>query len=410
MFDVTMGSFDGAEICELVGLYILDELSLLFGKDYVGLYRDDGLLLLKSNSGRIADLTRKKLHQTFDKFGLKITVEVSHQSVNFLDITLNLADGSYHPYRKPNNNPLYISSRSNHPSAILKHLPESINKRISQLSSDQDAFDSSAHLYQDALRRSNYQHKLSYQSKNNPKMPKRKRSRNITWFNPPFSQNVQSKIGREFLRLLDTHFPKSSPLSKIFNRNTVKVSYSCLKNVKSVIANHNNKILTQKPIPPTPSEKMCNCRNFNLCPLETKCLTKSIVYKASVTEENSNDTKVYIGSTSTTFKERFRNHKKSIANPLYATNTELSKYVWSLKEKNKEYNIKWDIVKQVPSYKSGGKQCSLCSNEKLYILKAEKGSNLNKRSELFSRCIHQRRFLAGRFNRANSTSARKKPT
>ena len=112
---------------------------------------------------------------------------------------------------------VYIySSRSNHPPAILKHLPESINKRISQLSSDQDAFDSSAHLYQDALRRSNYQHKLSYQSKNNPKMPKRKRSRNITWFNPPFSQNVQSKIGREFLRLLDTHFPKSSPLSKIF--------------------------------------------------------------------------------------------------------------------------------------------------------------------------------------------------
>ena len=75
-----------------------------------------------------------------------------------------------------------------------------------------------------------------------------------------------------------------------------------------------------------------------------------------------------------------------------------------------EYNIKWDIVKQVPSYKSGGKQCSLCSNEKLYILKAEKGSILKKRSELFSRCIHQRRFLAGKFNRANPTSARKKPT
>ena len=142
--------------------------------------------------------------------------------------------------------------------------------------------------------------------------------------------------------------------------------------MKSVIANHNNKILAQKPMPPTPSEKMCNCRNSNLCPLENKCLTKSIVYKASVTEENSNDTKVYIGSTSTTFKERFRNHKKSIVNPLYASNTELSKYVWSLKEKNKEYNIKWDIVKQVPSYKSGGKQCSLCSNEKLYILKAMK--------------------------------------
>ena len=187
MFNVTMGSSDGAEICELVGLYTLDELSLLFGKDYTGLYRDDGLLLPKSSSGRVADLTRKKLHQTSDKSGLKTTVEVSHQSVNFLDTTLNLADSSYHPYRKPNNNPLYISSRSNHPPAILKHLPEPTNKRTSQLPPDQDAFDSSTHLYQDALRRSNYQHKLSYQSKNNPKMPKRKRSRNTTWFNPPSS-------------------------------------------------------------------------------------------------------------------------------------------------------------------------------------------------------------------------------
>ena len=172
-------------------------------------------------------------------------------------------------------------------------------------------------------------------------------------------------------------------IQKIFRNGRIK--FCDVKREEGMIANHNNKILTQKPMPPTPSEKMCNCRNSNLCPLENKCLIKSIVYKASVTEENSNDTKVYIGSTSTTFKERFRNHKKSIANPLYATNTELSKYVWSLKEKNKEYNIKWDIVKQVPSYKSGGKQCSLCSNEKLYILKAEKGSILNKRSELFSR-------------------------
>ena len=41
LFHVTMGSFKGAEVCELVGLYLLDKLSKLLGKDNVGLYRDD---------------------------------------------------------------------------------------------------------------------------------------------------------------------------------------------------------------------------------------------------------------------------------------------------------------------------------------------------------------------------------
>ena len=62
MFDVTMGSFDGAELCELVGLFLLNELSQIFDKDHVGLYRDDGLMLLKGTRGRLADQTRKKLH------------------------------------------------------------------------------------------------------------------------------------------------------------------------------------------------------------------------------------------------------------------------------------------------------------------------------------------------------------
>ena len=41
LFDVTMGSYDGAEIFELVSLYILEKLSKEFGKDKVGLYRND---------------------------------------------------------------------------------------------------------------------------------------------------------------------------------------------------------------------------------------------------------------------------------------------------------------------------------------------------------------------------------
>ena len=55
LFDVTMGSFDGLEICELVGLYLLDKLSNLIVRENVGLYRDDGLAAINSSSGPVLD-------------------------------------------------------------------------------------------------------------------------------------------------------------------------------------------------------------------------------------------------------------------------------------------------------------------------------------------------------------------
>ena len=67
----------------------------------------------------------------FHQLDLKITAEINNQTVNFLDITLNLIDQKYSPYRKPNNDPLYIGSRSNHPPSIIKQIPTSVNKRIS---------------------------------------------------------------------------------------------------------------------------------------------------------------------------------------------------------------------------------------------------------------------------------------
>jgi hypothetical protein len=123
-FDVAMGSYDGAEVCELVGLFILNTLASRFGNDMVGLYRDDGLMLVKGSKGRSADKARKELHRIFDQFGLKITADVCHQSVNFLDVTLNLKQNNFTPYRKPNNDPIYIDSRSNHPPSIIRQLPK----------------------------------------------------------------------------------------------------------------------------------------------------------------------------------------------------------------------------------------------------------------------------------------------
>jgi hypothetical protein len=91
-------------------------------------------------------------------------------------------------------------------------------------------------LYQEALTKSGYQHKLKYQQPPTPQNTINSRSwkRNITWYNPPFSKNVATNIGQTFLKILDEEFPISHILHKIFNRNTVKISYSCMSNFKPV--------------------------------------------------------------------------------------------------------------------------------------------------------------------------------
>ena len=120
-FDVMMGSFDGAELCELVGLYILHILGAKYGKHRIGLYRDDGLACFGYTSGPQADRIRKDF--------IKIFKEDFNLTMNFLDVTLNLRTGKYQSYNKPDNNPLYINILSNHPPNIIKNLPENISKR-----------------------------------------------------------------------------------------------------------------------------------------------------------------------------------------------------------------------------------------------------------------------------------------
>ena len=74
-FDVAMDSFDQAEIFELVGLFFLDRVASVLGKENVGLYRDDGLSMLRNNSGPAIERTRKKITRVFQAQGLRITSE-----------------------------------------------------------------------------------------------------------------------------------------------------------------------------------------------------------------------------------------------------------------------------------------------------------------------------------------------
>ena len=103
LFDGSMGSYDRAEVCKLVGRYILNLLSRKYNKNDFGLYRDDGLAVLKNNSGPKSEQVKKNIQKILKGDGLDIIIKCNMKIVNFLDATFNLNDETYKPYTKPNN-------------------------------------------------------------------------------------------------------------------------------------------------------------------------------------------------------------------------------------------------------------------------------------------------------------------
>ena len=164
---------------------------------------------------------------------------------------------------------------------------------------------------------------------------RKNRQRNIIWFNPPYSMNAQTNIGREFLDLVSKHFPKNHRYIKIFNKNSRKVSYSCTDNLQTITKKHNRKILETSKT--SPKENNCNCRRKIDCPLINNCLTSSVVYNANVTTESDTTVKNYFGLTERTFQQRYTQHKLSFRNRNYSNSTELSKHIWTLKRQQQQF-------------------------------------------------------------------------
>ena len=385
-FDTAMGAFDSCEKSELVGLYLLHQIKSIFtdNQDWCGLYRDDGLGVLKG-SGPQVDKKRKQLCQIMKQNGLRVEALTNIKTVNFLDITFDLTTRSYRPYRKPNSNMVYLHVDSDHPPTVIRSVPKTVETRLSLLSSSEEIFNEEKRPYEDALKNSGHKIKLEYKP---PGKSKRVRRRQITYFNPPYSKRVKTNIGRTFLHLIDKHFPKGTKLAKVMNRNCVKLSYSTTKNMKKIIDAHNRKVLE-----PTKDdqERLCNCRKPQECPLEGKCLTTSLVYEAKVTAGTS--TKNYIGLTERTFKERFNQHQSDFRHEKNKFNTSLSKYVHELKEKGSDFSITWKIHTRAHTYTSGSRRCDLCLQEKLAICLADQTSTLNSRREMVSKCRHKRKHL-----------------
>ena len=75
-----------------------------------------------------------------------------------------------------------------------------------------------------------------------------------------------------------------------------------------------------------------------------KCATDKVVYRATVTTAEKTET--YVGMTMNQFKDRWSIHDGDFKDPERRINTELSSYVWDLKDQNTQYEIRWDLVRR----------------------------------------------------------------
>jgi hypothetical protein len=328
---------------------------------------------------------------------LRITIEANLKTVDFLDVTLDLRSGLFKPYTKPNNVPQYVHCNSNHPPNIIKNIPLGINRRLSAISSNQEIFNAAAPLYQEALSKSGYDYKLKYDSLQDISIDntkKRCRKRNITWFNPPYSENVSTNIGRNFLNILEKCFPPGHQLRSILNRNTVKLSYSCTPNIQQIISGHNRKVLVtaEKQKLQDKDLRMCNCQKSRVCPIDGLCLSESVIYQALVTREDNGNVEKYVGLTANTFKTRYSAHAHSFRTIGKRNETTLSQYIWSLKDENVQFSLKWKIISKARAYSPATNRCNLCLTEKYYIIHKPDMATINKRNELASSCRHKKKF------------------
>ena len=248
---------------------------------------------------------------------------------------MNLNEQTYEPYRKPNNEPVYINIQSNHPPNIIADIPKAISKRLTNISCNKNAFDRNVGIYQVALKNSGFDGKITCndQSEHRRCKPRRnmynvnieetnqarKRKRAIICYNPPYSMNVKPNKGKTFFKLLQKHLLATHHIYTIFNKNKIKISYSCFPNLGSIISLHNKHILNSNN-----TEYGCNCNNRDECPLENECLTPRIVYRADVTNNKTDEHKHYYGVSDTPFKERYENHKTSFRQRSHLTAPNLS--------------------------------------------------------------------------------------
>ena len=157
--------------------------------------------------------------------------------------------------------------------------------------------------------------------------------------------------------------------------------------MEKIISSANSKILKSEETP----QRSCSCTKNSICPLNGKCLEKNIVYHAKVSQSNNKVTN-YIGQTSVEFKKRLAVHKQTFKDKT-VSQTSLSNHIHELQSKKIDYEISWRIVGRGREFSPATNVCTLCDCEKFHILFNPELSDLNKKSEFYSHCMHKKSKL-----------------
>ena len=331
--------------------------------------------------------------------------------MDFLDVTLDLNTGIYKAYSKPNNIPVYVHAKSNHHPSVIKAIPLGVNKRLNMISANEEVFREKAPMYQEALDKAGHKHKLVYEKVDLHSLNKKKkqRKRKIIYFVPPFDRRVKTKIGKQFLQILDRTIPKGHKLYPVLNRHTVKLGYTNMPNLMSMVSHHNSKVarearleqnIANNQVPIQQQELPCNCDlvrlNIDECPLDGRCRAEmDVVYSAKVSRTDNNTSETYTGMTKGTFKSRWYGHRRNISIKAERTKTKLATHIWTLKDQRPPvpHTIKWKIIDKGKPFNPVTGICRLCLKEKYHILYNKEVSSLNTRDEVYGHCPHKRDHL-----------------
>ena len=162
-----------------------------------------------------------------------------------------------------------------------------------------------------------------------------------------------------------------------------------MSNMASILSSHNLNVIN----PYKTRTYGCNCRTKGSCPLQNQCLTPKIIYRADVENDINSETKSYFRLPETPFKDSFGNHTRNFKHKTYSNGTELSKYIWDLKETGTDPIVKWSIVEKVHS-NTKINYCKSCLLKKLYTIDfVDVNCLLNKRNKFISGCKHQNKLF-----------------
>ena len=190
-------------------------------------------------------------------------------------------------------------------------------------------------------------------------------------------------------------------LGKLFNKNQMKISYSCLPNISAKIGAHNRSLVRKKFEENNALEKSCNCQASRTCPLKGNCVVEDVIYQGELLKEGQaeGEGQLYLGLASGSFKKRLANPNQSFRDGSKRKISKLYEAVWDLKDRGiHEFKVEWSIIAHETGFNKKTRKCQLCLREKVEILKAlvkHTERVLNKRQELYRRCLYRRKHFLG---------------